>query len=66
MNTYTEYKESRAISNQLATLIRSGKATSEQAAEYERRDTEEHAFMLMQPRRPWFLGMTCDELGLMP
>lgn len=42
--TLTEWTASRKISNRLATLIRQGRATEDQVAEYERRDAEERAF----------------------
>ncbi len=62
----TEYKASRMISNHLATLIRQGVATADQILEYETRDKDERAHRALQPRRPWFFGMTCDQIGLMP
>lgn len=37
----TEYAESRKISNRLAKLIRQGRASEAQIAEYEERDAQE-------------------------
>ncbi len=63
---HEQYKASRKISNALAALIRSGDATPAQVAEYETRDRAERAYLATTPRKPWFFGKTCDELGLMP
>ena len=52
--TLTEWTASRKISNRLATLIRQGRATEDQVAEYERRDAEERAFCSLPLRSSRF------------
>lgn len=49
--TSSEYFASRKISNQLAKLIRQGKASAADIAEYEARDAQERAFCALPLRK---------------